>query len=131
MKLAELMTVGRPPEYPVAWLEERLIEWTEFRARVANLSHAPTAHPEREWLPACAEPLDFAVALFAVWHAGCRALLPSSLREGAIIEARRQAEGVLLPRQWRYPGALPYNERGKLAAADMLRQFETTATRHE
>jgi len=95
MKLAELMAVGRSPDYPVAWVGERLIEWAEFSARVTKLSHALAARPEREWLLACAEPHDFAVALFAVWHSGCRALLPPSLREGAIAEVREQADGIL------------------------------------
>jgi acyl-coenzyme A synthetase/AMP-(fatty) acid ligase len=31
---------------------------------------------------------------------------------------------VLLPRHWRYPQELPYNERSKLAQADLLRLFE-------
>jgi acyl-coenzyme A synthetase/AMP-(fatty) acid ligase len=33
--------------------------------------------------------------LFAVWHAGCRALVPPSLRAGAIAEVRELADGVL------------------------------------
>ncbi|MDO9225009.1 MAG: AMP-binding protein [Pseudomonadota bacterium] len=114
MKLAELMTVGRPPEYPVAWLEGRLIEWAEFHARVAKLSHALATRPEQEWLLACTEPFDFAVALFAVWHAGRRALLPPSLREGAITEARRQADGVLAD-----PGTWPEYAPENLALAPL------------
>ncbi|MDP2832979.1 MAG: AMP-binding protein [Pseudomonadota bacterium] len=95
MKLADLCAVARAPEHPVAWVGEHLIEWAEFSARVTKLSHALAARPEREWLLACAEPHDFAVALFAVWHAGRRALLPPSLRKGAIAEVREQADGIL------------------------------------
>ncbi len=95
LALAELVAIGRPPEHPVAWVDERLIDWAEFRARVVNLSRALASRPEHDWLLACAEPFDFAVALFAVWHAGRRALLPPSLREGAIAELRDQADGIL------------------------------------
>lgn len=120
MKLAELMALGRAPAYPVAWLEGRLIEWAEFHSRVAKLSHALAARPEQEWLLACTEPFDFAVALFAVWHAGRRALLPPSLREGAIAEAGRQADGVLAdPDTW--PGHEHALENLALAPLDPVR----------
>ncbi len=95
LPLGQLLAVGRAPRHPVAWLEERLVEWSEFHARVAGLSRILAARAERTWLLACPEPLDFAIALFAVWHAGCRALLPPSLREGAIAELRPLVDGVI------------------------------------
>jgi acyl-coenzyme A synthetase/AMP-(fatty) acid ligase len=95
MKLAELMAVGRAAEYPVAWMEHRRIEWAKFHARVANLSEALAARPEQRWLLAFTDPFEFAVALFAVWHADRRVLLPPSLRDGAIAEIRNQADGIL------------------------------------
>lgn len=99
LSLAELLSAGRPTEHPVAWVGNgqlsRQIDWSEFQARVAKLSRVLVARPERSWLLACAEPFEFAVALFAVWHAGCRAMLPPSLREGAIIEVSDQADGIL------------------------------------
>jgi acyl-coenzyme A synthetase/AMP-(fatty) acid ligase len=95
MRLAELCAVGRAPEHPVAWVEDRLVCWAEFHARVAALSAVLAARPERNWLLACDRPFEFAVALFAVWHSGGRALLPPSLREGAIAEVENQADALL------------------------------------
>jgi len=95
MKLSELMAVGRAPDHPVAWEGNRLIVWAEFSQRVARLSRTVAARRERNWLLACADPLDFAVALFAVWHGGGRALLPPSLQKGVIEETRAQADAVL------------------------------------
>jgi acyl-coenzyme A synthetase/AMP-(fatty) acid ligase len=99
LSLMQLLVTGRPPEWPVAWVEDgrnsRLISWAEFHRRITNLAHDLALRPERNWLLACADPYDFAVALFAVWHAGRRALLPPSLREGAIAEVRDQADGML------------------------------------
>ena len=95
MRLSDLMAVGRAADHPVAYVEDRLIPWTEFQGRVARLTHALIARPERTWLLTNCEPIDFAVALFAVWHAGRRALIPPSLREGAIAAIQSQADGVL------------------------------------
>ncbi len=44
---------------------------------------------------------------------------------------RQWFDAVLLPRRWRYPDVLPYNERGKLAADDLAAMFETTETQRE
>lgn len=95
LPLTELLSAGRPSDHPVAWLADRLVTWAEFQSRVQALRDSLRARPERDWLLACPEPYDFAVALFAVWHAGGRALLPASLREGAIESIRDQVDGIL------------------------------------
>lgn len=95
MKLAELMPNGRAPDHPVAYVEDGRITWSEFQGRVANLAGALAARPERTWLLTSSDPLDFAVALFAVWHAGRRAVIPPSLREGAIADVQSQTDGRL------------------------------------
>jgi len=95
ISLADLLVTGRTPDHPVAWLEERLVDWAEFHSAVQGLAGALRDRPERNWLLACPEPYAFAVALFAIWHAGGRALLPPSLREGAIESVRGQADGIL------------------------------------
>lgn len=93
MRLADLLVVGRAPDYPVAWLDDRLVTWADFSARVRGLAGNLATRSEQNWLLACPEPYEFAVALFAVWQSGGRALLPPSLREGAIEAVR--ADGVL------------------------------------
>lgn len=101
MRLSELLVSGRPPKLVTAHLANRAITWSEFSGRVRDLSAALAARPEQSWLLACAEPFDFAVALFAVWHAGRRALLPPSLQAGAIAEVRAPADGLLAePDTW-------------------------------
>lgn len=101
MTLSDLMAIGRAAAHPVACVEDRLIPWAEFQGRVAHLARALIVRPERTWLLTSSEPLDFAVALFAVWHAGRRAVIPPSLREGAIADVQSQADGRLgAPLTW-------------------------------
>lgn len=95
MTLSDLITIGRAADHPVAFVEDQLIPWAEFQNRVARLARALIVRPEQIWLLTSSEPLDFAVALFAVWHAGRRALIPPSLREGAIADVQSQADGLL------------------------------------
>jgi acyl-coenzyme A synthetase/AMP-(fatty) acid ligase len=95
LALAALLAHGREPAHPVAWLDDQLVTWADFRTRVACLSEHLKTRPEQRWLLASPEPLDFAVALFAVWHAGRRAVIPPSLQTGAIAEVRNQADGIL------------------------------------
>jgi acyl-coenzyme A synthetase/AMP-(fatty) acid ligase len=40
-------------------------------------------------------------------------------------------DAVLLPRRWRYRDSLPYNERGKLVAADIIELFGEKVASHE
>jgi acyl-coenzyme A synthetase/AMP-(fatty) acid ligase len=40
-------------------------------------------------------------------------------------------EGVALPRRWRFPEELPFNERGKLAPADLAALFLASGTKEE
>ena len=93
LALADLLAIRRAPDHPVAWLADRLVTWAEFSAGVSSLATTLATRPERNWLLACPEPYQFAVALFAVWQAGRRALLPPSLREGALDAVR--ADGIL------------------------------------
>ena len=95
MRLADLLATGRAARHPVAWLGNHLEDWAGFSARVRGLAGVLAGRPEHNWLLACPELYEFAVALFAVWQSGGRALLPPSLREGAIEALRDQADGVL------------------------------------
>lgn len=79
----------------IAWTAERAVCWSEFRHSVATLAAALQLRPERTWLLACREPYDFVIALLAVWHAGGRAAVPSSLQAEAIAEALKHADGLI------------------------------------
>lgn len=112
LSLANLLVERRAATHPVAWVERgqtsHLVTWADFRSRVEILSCALAARPEKSWLLTSAEPFDFAIALFALWHAGCRAVLPPSLQEGAIADIRDQADGILeRVSEWAGDGGTP------------------------
>lgn len=95
LPLAGLLARGRPADHPVAWIGARLVPWQDFERRVRTV-HAFVARSDaRQWLLACADPFDFAVALFAVWQAGRRALIPPSQQPGAIEAVAGEADARL------------------------------------
>ncbi len=96
ISLAHLLAEGRRPDHPVAWVGPRRVDWSEFSRRVATLAGSLGRHEAREsWLVALDAPLEFAVALFALWQAGKRAVLAPSLRPGALEDAAAKVDAVL------------------------------------
>ena len=53
-------------------------------------------------------------------EAGTRSEWVATLRE----HLARRFEPVALPRRWRFPEALPYDERGKLTTRNLLALFQ-------
>ena len=105
--------------------------------RIVKIEEKRLSLPEMEaWL---ADHPAVAVAAVAPLTLSGRTLVgavvvphPAAPERKALIETLRQHlqqrfDAVLLPRRWRFVDALPYNERGKLAAAELVRVLETPA----
>jgi acyl-coenzyme A synthetase/AMP-(fatty) acid ligase len=84
IRLTHLHHKGRADDHPVAWRDGQLLTWGEYHGRVAQLCAELAPRPEQRWLLTCEDPLDFAIGLFALWHAGKIAVIPPSLRPGAL-----------------------------------------------
>lgn len=65
---------------------EKIIDGASFCARATRLCQALAARAEPRWALACAAPQEFALALFALWYSGKRAVIlpntqPATLRD--------------------------------------------------
>lgn len=94
--LHRLLADDRAPDALVAWRCDAATpcRWHEFRASVAGLASSLAPRPEQSWLLAEADPLEFAIALFALWHAGKRVVLPPSLQFGAVAELAKEVDAT-------------------------------------
>ncbi|MDR1709865.1 MAG: AMP-binding protein [Candidatus Accumulibacter sp.] len=84
LALHAMLAQGRPAGRPVSHDGRRYVDWKEFSARAAGLARVLRARPEVRWLLTSDDPLDFAVELFALFHAGKQAVVPPNAREGTL-----------------------------------------------
>ena len=95
-RLHQLHAAGRRADQVVAWRGDQPLLWIDYHARVAALYRHLVEQPGCEWILACPDPFDFAVGLFALWHANKVALIPSSFRPGALEELSSQVDGGII-----------------------------------
>ncbi|MEO8409183.1 MAG: AMP-binding protein [Propionivibrio sp.] len=79
-----LLADGRAPDHPVCHDGNRFVQWQEFADRVATHAAGFSARPERRWLLTAGRPLEFAILLFALMHAGKDVVLPPNTQRGTL-----------------------------------------------
>jgi acyl-coenzyme A synthetase/AMP-(fatty) acid ligase len=94
--LGRLLAPGRPERTPVAFGRSGVRELGDLRARVAALAGRIREEGSGRWLVHCEDAYAFAVALFAVAHAGAVAVLLPNRQPGTLARAAEQAQGALL-----------------------------------
>ncbi|MBT0963232.1 hypothetical protein [Denitromonas iodatirespirans] len=112
---------------------DRILKLEGKRVALPAMEQQLAEHP---WVTACAIVLlpgqrDHLGAVASLSAAGQQALATEGRR--AMADRLRthllaHFERVTLPRRWRFPAALPYNERGKLPLDALLRLFDEAAT---
>ncbi|MBA4092976.1 MAG: AMP-dependent synthetase [Candidatus Accumulibacter sp.] len=107
---------------------DRIVKIEEKRLSLPDLEARLGAHP---WVAAAAAVAlagrRQTIGVVLVLTAEGRAQLAARGRRDAALELRRHLaehfEAVLLPRRWRFPEQLPFNERGKLTQAELAALF--------
>lgn len=84
--LHTLLAEGRSADHPVCQDGQRLISWQEFSGRVAAHAIRFNTHSELRWLLAADNPLDFAVLLLALLHAGKQVVIPQNSQPGTLTQ---------------------------------------------
>jgi acyl-coenzyme A synthetase/AMP-(fatty) acid ligase len=94
--LGELLAVGRDPRSVVAFSRSGERTFADFAGRVASLADAVTARRASLWLLFSEDSYAFAVGLFALAHAGARALVAPNRQSQTLAELALHAEGALV-----------------------------------
>jgi len=94
--LAELLGSGRDPRAPVAFSRTGERSFGDFVGRVAALADAIRARRAARWILFSEDSYAFAVGLFALAHAGARALVAPNRQSQTLAELAVHAEGALL-----------------------------------
>lgn len=106
MSLARLLAGEPPARGPVALGRDGPLELAELRARVAALAERLRERGGTRWLVHCDDAFAFAVALFAVAHAGAVAVLLPNRQPGALARAAALGHGALVDGAGELRGAL-------------------------
>lgn len=112
---------------------DRILKLEGKRVALPAMEQRLAEHP---WVAACAIVLlpgqrDRLGAVASLTAAGLQALATEGRRavaEGLRTHLLAHFERVTLPRRWRFPAALPYNERGKLPLDALQRLFDEAIT---
>jgi acyl-coenzyme A synthetase/AMP-(fatty) acid ligase/3-hydroxymyristoyl/3-hydroxydecanoyl-(acyl carrier protein) dehydratase len=123
--LAELLRTGRNPRARVAFARDVERDWADFAARVGSLSAEIAARRSARLLLFSEDSYAFAVGLFAIAHAGARALVAPNQQPQTLSELAAQADGALVD-----PG-IGEDELAGLPRLDPLGAPGTRATRFE
>jgi acyl-coenzyme A synthetase/AMP-(fatty) acid ligase/3-hydroxymyristoyl/3-hydroxydecanoyl-(acyl carrier protein) dehydratase len=94
--LGELLAAGRDPRAVVAFSRSGERTFADFAGRVASLAAAVTARRAARWLLFSEDSYAFAIGLFALAHAGGRALIAPNRRAQTLAELALHAEGALV-----------------------------------
>ena len=96
LSLAELLRTGRNPPAPVAFSRDVLRDWADFAARVGALAAEIGARRGGRFLLFSEDSYAFAVGLFALAHAGGRALVAPNRQPQTLSELAAHADGALV-----------------------------------
>ncbi|HTO06231.1 MAG TPA: AMP-binding protein [Myxococcota bacterium] len=94
--LGELLAAGRDPRALVAFSRGGERTFADFAGRVAALAQALSARRASRWLLFSEDSYAFAVGLFALAHAGARALIAPNRQSQTLAELALHAEGALV-----------------------------------
>lgn len=93
--LSGLLSSARASDHATAVTRERVVRWSEFKRCTARLARFIAASQAQRWVLACADPLVFAAALFAAWHAGKTAVIPPGFQAGTLRSLALADDAVL------------------------------------
>src|SRR4029077_3376471 len=96
LSIAELLRTGRNPRAPVAFTRDGERDWADFAARVGSLSAEIAARRGGRFLLFSEDSYAVAVGLFALAHAGARALVPPNRQPQTLSELAAHADGALV-----------------------------------
>ncbi len=96
LPLAELLAHGREPRSLVAFSRESQRDWADFAGRVAALAGAIESRRASRWLLFSDDSYAFGVGLFALAHAGARALIAPNRQPQTLTELAVYADGALV-----------------------------------
>ena len=94
--LAELLRVGREPHATVAFAREGARDFADFSGRVGALVHELRRLGGARFLVFSDDSYAFAVALFALAHAGATALLAPNRQPGTLAALAAHVDGALV-----------------------------------
>lgn len=84
VSIPALLAAGRDPCSTVAFGETGPIAWAALSDRAIAIACNLMARPERRWLLACADPLDFAAGLLGLARAGKAIVVPPNFQHGTL-----------------------------------------------
>ncbi|MFI5315838.1 MAG: AMP-binding protein [Myxococcota bacterium] len=94
--LARLLSVGREPRALVAFSRDAERDWSDFSGRVAALALAVEARRAARFVLFSEDSYAFAVGLFALAHAGARALIAPNRQPRTLAELAAHADGAIV-----------------------------------
>lgn len=97
LPLHRLLLEGREPAHRVSIQDATMVRWEDFARRVAAHAAAYSATAEKRWLLCDAEPLDFAVRLLALLHAGKHVLIPPNTQPGTLELLQGEYDRIAYP----------------------------------
>jgi acyl-coenzyme A synthetase/AMP-(fatty) acid ligase len=103
--LHALFADGHEANHPVCHDGKRFVLWQEFAHRIQEHAAGFNARHELRWLLSSEQPMEFAILLFALLHAGKEVIIPPNTQPGTLeqladtFEARAAAEIIGNPVQ--------------------------------
>jgi acyl-coenzyme A synthetase/AMP-(fatty) acid ligase/3-hydroxymyristoyl/3-hydroxydecanoyl-(acyl carrier protein) dehydratase len=94
--LAELLAVGRDPRALVAFSRDGERDWADFSGRVAALARAIESRRASRFVLFSEDSYAFGVGLFALAHAGARALIAPNRQPQTLTELAVHADGAIV-----------------------------------
>jgi acyl-coenzyme A synthetase/AMP-(fatty) acid ligase len=92
--LHTLLAAGRSADHPVCHDGQRFVSWQEFSSRVSAHAAYFTVRPELRWLIATDNPLNFAVLLIALLHAGKQIVIPPNSQPGTLEQLDKAFDAI-------------------------------------
>jgi acyl-coenzyme A synthetase/AMP-(fatty) acid ligase len=93
--ISKLLRSDRADDHPVALAADGMRCWGDFRNDVGTLAAQINKGAGKSWLLISDDAYALAVALLALLYTGRRAMLPSNLQGGHLVELAKSADGVL------------------------------------
>ncbi|TXG93239.1 MAG: acyl-CoA synthetase [Rhodocyclaceae bacterium] len=82
--LSQLVATGRPADYPVGYVGQKIVNWQEFRSKIARYAAQFSQKSAERWLLTSQEPLDFSAQLMGLLHANKQAVIPPNIQPGTL-----------------------------------------------
>jgi acyl-CoA synthetase (AMP-forming)/AMP-acid ligase II len=93
--LADLLATGRAEHHPFSIVDGRRCTWGSFASRTAAIADHLARHRETRWALSCSDPVQFAQALFAAWHAGKTPVILPNFQPGTLAALKSEFDAVI------------------------------------